>query len=190
MLRTDASDIAARVGVLPYDSSDGLDAVVADAVGRLRARGIAVAGLLQRSGDALPGGKQALWVEDIGTGQLIRLDQPRGPGAIACTFDTGALAQAAYLLQTAAESGAELIAVNRFGSLEAEGRGLRAEIAAVICSGMAVLIPVRISLLPALETFLGGPASQLPASARAIEVWAEALFPRVATHRRSPAVVA
>jgi hypothetical protein len=187
---TETNDIAARVGVLPYETSDGLDAAVSEAVDYLRARGIAVAGLLQRFGDAGPGGKQAMWVEDIGTGQIIRLDQPRGPGAIACTFDTAALARAAYLLQTATESGAELLLVNRFGSVEAEGRGLRPEIAEAICSGLAVLIPVRVSLLPALEAFLGGPATRLPASAPAIEAWAEALFPRIAARARSPAVVA
>jgi hypothetical protein len=187
---TDTNDIAARVGVLPYDSSDGLDAAVSEAVGCLRARGIAVAGLLQHFGDAVPGGKQAMWVEDIGSGQVIRLDQPRGPGAIACTFDTGALARAAYLLGIAAGSGAELLVVNRFGGVEAEGRGLRPEIADAICSGLAVLIPIRDSLLPALEEFLGGPATRLPASARAIEAWAEALFPRLAERGRSPAVVA
>ncbi len=165
MRPTDTSDIAARVGVLPYDSSDGLDAAVSEAVCCLRARGIAVAGLLQHFGDAVPGGKQAMWVEDIGSGQVIRLDQPRGPGA-------------------------ELLVVNRFGGVEAEGRGLRPEIADAICSGLAVLIPIRVSLLPALEEFLGGPATRLPASARAIEAWAEALFPRLAERGRSPAVVA
>ena len=189
MRPTGTNDIAARVGVVPYACSDGLDAEVSEAIGRLRGRGISVAGLLQRFGDAVPGGKQAMWVEDIGTGQIIRLDQPRGPGAIACTFDTGALARAAYLLQTASKSGAELIVVNRFGSIEAEGRGLRSEIAAAICSGLAVLIPIRVSLLPALEAFLGGPATCLPASAGAIEGWAEALFPHLA-RGRSPAVVA
>nr|WP_294506892.1 DUF2478 domain-containing protein [uncultured Rhodopila sp.] len=171
---------------MPYAVSDGLDAIVSEAVDRLRARGVKVAGLLQRSGGAAPGGKRAMWVEDIGTGQMIRLDQPRGPGAIACTFDTGALAQAAYLLQTAVESGAELLVVNRFGSVEAEGRGLRPEIAAAICSGLAVLIPVRASLLPELQAFLGGSATCLPASVRPIEAWAEALLLR----GRSPAVVA
>ena len=130
-----------------------------------------------------------MWVEDIASGQVIRLDQPRGPGAIACTFDTGALARAAWLLQTAAGSGAELLVVNRFGSVEAGGRGLRQEIADAICSGLAVLIPVRVSLLPALEAFLGGPATSLPASAAAIEAWAEALIPRMAPRGRSPAVV-
>jgi hypothetical protein len=190
MRPTETNNIAARVGVLPYECSDGLDAEVSQAICRLRARGIGVAGLLQHFGDAVPGGKQAMWVEDIGTGQVIRLDQPRGPGAIACTFDTGALARAAYLLQTACESGAELIVVNRFGSVEAEGHGLRSEIADAICAGLAVLIPIRISLLPALEAFLGGPATCLPASARAIEAWAEALFPRLEALARSPAVVA
>jgi hypothetical protein len=173
MPQTVTNDIAAKVGVLPYHSSAGLDSVLSGAVERIRAHGVAVAGLLQRSGALGSGGKEAMWVEDIGTGQVIRLDQPRGPGAIACTFDTDALARAAFLLQTAAESGADLLLVSRFGSAEAEGRGMRMEIAGAICSGAAVLIPVRIALLPELEDFLGGPASRLGASAGAIADWAE-----------------
>ncbi len=165
-------DAARRVGVVSYDDSAGLDAILSAAVDRARAQGLSVAGLVQRFGERTPGGKQTMWVEDLLTGQIIRLDQPRGPGAIACTFDTDALARAAFLLRTAADSGADVIVVSRFGSAEAEGRGLRQEIADAVCSGAAVLIPVRVSLLPALEIFLGGPATLLSASASAIADWA------------------
>lgn len=68
-----------------------------------------------------------------------------------------------------------MILVSRFGSAEAEGRGLRQEIADAVCSGAAVLIPVRVSLLPALEVFLGGPARLLSASASAIADWSETM---------------
>ena len=162
-----------RVGVVPYDDSAGLDVIMSDVVDLFRARGVTVAGLLQRSGEPVPSGKQSMWVEDILTGHAIRLDQPRGPGAIACTFDTDALARSAFLLRSAVESGAELIVVSRFGSAEAEGRGLREEIAAAICAGAVVLIPVRNSFLPALEDFLGAPAKVLDASVAVISDWTE-----------------
>jgi hypothetical protein len=41
----------------------------------------------------------------------------------------------------------ELVGASRFGNVEAEGQGTRAEIADAICSGAAVLVAVRFPLL-------------------------------------------
>jgi hypothetical protein len=164
---------AAKAGVLLYNTTLEVDAILAEAVTLIRAKGIAVAGLMQRFGDRLPNGKRSMWVDDIVTGQTIRLDQPRGPGATACVLDPDALMRCACLLQEAITSGADMIVVNRFGNAEADGSGLRAEIAEAICSGAAVLIPVRYSLLNDLEGFLGAPASLLLPSPVAIADWAE-----------------
>jgi hypothetical protein len=166
-------DPAAKVGVLLYNTTLEVDSILADAVKLIRTQGVAIAGLMQRFGDRLPNGKRSMWVEDIATGQSIRLDQPRGPGAVACMLDPDALMRCACLLQDAVTSGADLILVNRFGAAEADGGGLRAELAEAICSGAAVLIPVRYSLLNDLEGFLGGPASLLLPSPVAIADWAE-----------------
>jgi hypothetical protein len=167
------SDIAAKVGVLLYDTTDAVDAVLIDTVRRVRARGIAVGGLLQRLGERQSNGKQSMWLDDIATGRTIRLDLPRGPGARACILDTDALAQAACLLRRATETEHGLIVVNRFGHAEANGGGMRAEIADAVCSGAAVLIAVRPVRLDGLESFLGGPASLLPPSPVAITDWAQ-----------------
>jgi hypothetical protein len=167
------SDIAAKVGVLLYDTTVEVDAILTDTVQCVRARGIAVGGLLQRLGERLSSGKHSMWLDDIATGRTIRLDQPRGPGARACILDTDALAQAACLLRSATEAEHELIIVNRFGHAEANGGGMRAEIADAICSGAAVVIAVRPARLDGLEDFLGGPASLLQPSPEAITDWAE-----------------
>jgi hypothetical protein len=167
------SDIAAKVGVLLHDSTVEVDAILTETVRRARARGIAVGGLLQRLGERLSNGKQSMWLDDIATGRTIRIDQPRGPGARACILDTDALAQASLLLRHATEGEHSLIIVNRFGHAEANGGGMRAEIADAICSGAAVLIAVRPSRLDGLENFLGGPASLLPPSTVALTNWAE-----------------
>ena len=73
--------VAARVGVLLYDTSVEVDAILSSAVEHLRARGVTVGGLLQRFGEQLPNGKYRMWVDDITTGQSIRLDDPRGRSA-------------------------------------------------------------------------------------------------------------
>jgi hypothetical protein len=173
--------LTAQVGVLLYDGSIEVDTILAEAVAKIQARDIAVGGLLQFFGERLPNGKRSMWVEDIGSGALIRLDRPRGPGAVACLLDPDALAQAACMLQRAVDSGPQLLVVSRFGNAEADGRGMRAEIADAICSGAAVLIAVKFSLLNDLEGFLGAPAHLLLPSADAIMTWTEYIIPELDT---------
>jgi hypothetical protein len=166
---------AAGVGVVCYDSSTAIDEILADAAERLTVRGLLPAGLLQSFGQVLPNGKRSMWLDDITTGERIRLDLPRGAGATTCFLDPDALAHGAYLLQQAVRAGAMLIFANRFGGEEAAGRGMRAEIADAICSAAAVLIPVRHSLLPDLELFLGEAACLVAPTAPDIVAWAEQL---------------
>lgn len=166
-------DIAAKIGVLPYDTDVAVDAILAETVNRIRVRGISVGGLLQRTGEPHSNGRLSIWLDDVGTGETIRLDQPRGPGAKDCIVDPDALAHAACLLRRAVELGHPLIVVNRFGYAESEGGGMRAEIADAICCDAVVLIAVRVSRLDGLERFLGGAATVLPPSAVAIADWAE-----------------
>lgn len=87
-------------------------------------------------------------------------------------IDPKALVHAARMLKRAIASDADLLVVNRFGNAEADGRGMRAEIAAAVRSGAVVLIPVRFSLLNDFEGFLGAPAPVLLPSVVAIADWA------------------
>ncbi len=66
-------DNIAIVGVV-YDGRLDIDAVLSAAVDLLRSNGFRVAGLLQRFGEPLPGGKRSMYVEDLSSGERIRLD--------------------------------------------------------------------------------------------------------------------
>ena len=166
-----------KIGVLIYNRQTPVDAALKAAVDDLRARGFRVGGLLQRSGDTRPSGICTMWLDDIASGHAIRLDQQRGPGAMACLLDPDALARGAVLLRQAIEAGMDVVVVNRFGGAEADGGGLRQEIAEAVFSGAAVLIAVRDSLLPDLQGFLGIPVVLLPPSAPLIADWAAAAAP-------------
>jgi hypothetical protein len=165
--------LAAKVGVLLYETSVEVDAILTGVVERLRGRRVKVGGLLQRFGERLPNGKYRMWVDDITTGQSVRLDKFRGANASVCIMDPDALAQAACMLRRITEERPELIIVSRFGHAEADGGGMRAEIADAICSGAAVLISARRSYLGALESYLGSPPTVLLPSTVAIADWAE-----------------
>jgi hypothetical protein len=160
-------------GTLVYDGSREVDGLMAEAVQRLKAHGVRVGGVLQRFGERLPGGKRSMWIDNAATGASFRLDRPRGPGATACVLDPDALARAACVVRRAIDAASDLVVVNRFGNAEAEGRGLRAEIAEALCAGTPLLIAVRYSLLPDWEGFLGAPADIVLPNCAAILDWFE-----------------
>ncbi len=167
------SGLASRVGVLVYEPPMDAGQVLNPAIALLRDRGVPTGGVAQRIGAREPGRRASLWIDHIETGRTLRLDRPRGPGARSCVLDPAALAEAAVWLRQTTERRPAVIAVNRFGHTEAEGDGMRAEIAEAVCSGAVVLIAVRRSLLPDLEGFLGEAPALLPADPAAIADWAE-----------------
>jgi Protein of unknown function (DUF2478) len=178
---TGPSGLTRRMGVLVYDPPTDAGQVLNPAIDLLRQRGVPVGGVAQRIGAREPGRRASLWIDQVETGRTLRLDRPRGPGSRACVLDPDALAEAAMWLRQTIEQRPAVIAVNRFGHTEAEGDGMRAEIAEAALSGAVVLIAVRRSLLPDLEGFLGGSPTLLPADATAIADWAE--------HTAAPVVV-
>ena len=161
------SDIA---GVI-YDESLDVDAVLSAVTDLLRSKGIRVAGLLQRFGALTLGGKRSMYVEDISSGERVRLDLPRGPGASGCLLDPSALARAASLLRLAIRSRPDVLIVNRFGRQEAEGRGLRPELAEAVCAGLLTVVAVGQSLLADWEKFVGEPGHTLPAKPNEVAIW-------------------
>ena len=56
-------DLSRKVGIVLYDATSEVDAILAASVALLRARGITVGGLLQRSGERLSSGRPVMWAD-------------------------------------------------------------------------------------------------------------------------------
>jgi hypothetical protein len=166
------------VGVV-YDQSLDVDAVLSDAMELLRSRGIRVAGLVQEFGALTLGGKRSMYVRDISSGERVRLDFPRGRGASGCVLDPDALARAASLLRLAISSRPDVLMVNRFGRQEAEGHGLRSELAEAVCAGLPTVLAVGRSLLTDWEKFVGEPGHTLPAKPIEVALWSCRIYGEV-----------
>lgn len=163
-------DDIAVVGVV-YDGRLDIDAVLSACVDWLRSNGVRVAGLLQRFGAPLPGGKRSMYVEDLSSGERIRLDLPRGPEASGCALDPDGLNRAACALSGAIAQRPDVLMVNRFGKQEAEGHGMRAELAEAVSSGLPTVVAVHQSLLGEWEKFLGEPGHLLQPEPTEIVNW-------------------
>ncbi len=103
-------------------------------------------------------------------GPDLRISQMLGTGARGCRLDGTAVEQAAMLTAGRLDA-ATLLIVNKFGKLEAAGRGFVPVIADALDRGMPVLVGVNGLNLPAFLEFAGGMAVELAPEEATILVW-------------------
>lgn len=163
------------------------DELLQQAVNRRQGLGWRVHGLLAlpKAGPGMPSsGKQPV-VQDIHTGQRYTILQHRGPGARGCQLDPQMLNQAGAALRLALASQPDLVVVNRFGTSEAEGRGLLNELLDLVAADIPVLTIVTDRYLDAWRQFVGDDRHELPCHATALDAWLDALPPRQAAQGQS-----
>lgn len=168
-LNTDPPLPPLNLAALLYEAGDDSGALLGMLALRLQAQGYKVGGVLQRHGGCGP--LTLMEAIDLMTGQRIDLCQPLGIGAASCRLDPGGLAEAAMCVRRAAECGADLIIVDKFGKQEAEGRGMRAEISHAVLTGIPVLAAVPRKNLPAWQDFTGGYGTMLLCRDDVAEQW-------------------
>jgi hypothetical protein len=146
------------------------DACIAAAVAVMQGRGLRLSGTVQRDDPQGQPGLCDMILTVLPDGPVYRINSDRGPLARGCRLDGGALEQA--LVDVAPRlSGAEALIVNKFGKLEALGRGYVPLIAQGLDLGLPVLIGVNALNLPDLLAFCDGMAVALPAEPEAMADW-------------------
>lgn len=138
---------------------------------RLRDNGLAVAGLVQRNLFVRDRIKCDMEVEELASGAVLQLSEDRGPGARGCRLDRGALSEAAALLMRALDRKLDVLVLNKFGKVEAEGRGLRDAIAAAAALGVPMLVGVPFRNLDQWRAFAGDLAEECSSDRAPIERW-------------------
>ena len=144
------------------------DACVTAAVRQMQAAGVRLWGTFALETDD-PACDMLLQV--LPDGPVIRINQNLGQQAKGCRLDGDALEQA--VMQVAARgNGAQVLVVNKFGKLEAAGRGYVPLIVQALDLGLPVLVGVSALNLPDLVAFTGDMATPLPEDPSAIAAWA------------------
>ena len=105
----------------------------------LRARGVCIGGLAQRTERDGAGRKVRMDVLDVAAGTPHDIMQRLGAGSKACSIDTQGLAEASAVLRRALAEGVDLLVVSKFSHLEAEGAGLADELLHAMAAGVPVL---------------------------------------------------
>ncbi len=143
------------------------DACVTAAVRLLQMAGLRLSGTFALETDD-PSCDMKLQV--LPEGPVVCINQNLGREAKGCRLDGGALEAAVVEVSTRTE-GAQALIVNKFGKLEASGRGYVPLIAEALERGIPVLIGVNALNLPELLTFAGDMAEPLPGDPQAIADW-------------------
>jgi len=114
-------------------------------------------------------------VRDLHTGKVYPISQNLGQGSSACCLDVGALLAAASVLHRARHAAPDLVVVNRFGILEADGGGFAQEMLGLMADGIPMLTVVSETYLPVWRTFTGGLAQELGVDRPSLHAWANTL---------------
>ncbi|MBL8289004.1 MAG: DUF2478 domain-containing protein [Rubrivivax sp.] len=170
-------DDSLRAAAIVDDGSHGVDALLAALVARLRAGGVRVRGLLMTRPAAERGCAATMVLVDIDTQEDYLVSQPLGRNSTSCRADPQGFARASGVLRRAADEAPDLVVVNRFGGLEVEGKGFRAELLELMTRDVPLLTTVGARHVPDWQQFSGG-ATLLPADGAAVDAWLRTVLPQ------------
>jgi hypothetical protein len=142
-----------------------------------RGRALRVAGVLQHPVCSDAAGHCDVALEELTTGLRTDLFEDRGPGARGCRLDVAALAEVNAQVARSLDSSPEILIVNKFGKVEAEGRGLLDLVAMAVDRGIPVVIGVPIRNLQAWRSFAGGMSVEFSSDPSEVKDWLNRTFP-------------
>jgi hypothetical protein len=113
--------------------------------------------------------------------KIVRMAHDPGCDSLGCRLDSQRLAQVAADIETAVAKRADLLLINRFGKLEADGFGLINLVRKAARAGIPVLIAVPEHRFAAWLRHSGGMNVRLPCRQAALDRWWLSVRPRAAT---------
>jgi hypothetical protein len=167
----DRSPDAPLLAAIVYPNEAYPQATLQRIVSRGRARGQELAGVLQHPACDDPAHRCDVILEDLISGARTELFERRGKGATGCRLDVAALTDVTARIERALQHDPDLLVLNKFGKVEAEGGGLVDPIAAAIDRGIPVVIGVPARNLAAWRAFAGDLAVEFAADFGAIAEW-------------------
>lgn len=166
---------AFSVAAIVYADEAYPDTIFRMLVGRCRALGLPLAGVLQHQVFGGANRRCEVILEDLVSGHRTPLFEDRGAGARGCRLDEAALAEATARVEGSLENAPQLLVLNKFGKVECDGGGLRDLIASAIELGIPVVIGVPQRNLGTWRDFAGEFAIELSNDSREVERWLEGL---------------
>lgn len=149
------------------------DDLIAEAVGAFTERGLRLAGTVRARPVRSGAHRCDMDLRVLPGGRLFRISQPLGSAARGCRLDGDVMESIASEVE-AGVARADLLIVNKFGKLEARGRGLCPAIALAMELGIPTLVGVNEMNVSDFLAFSDGVAAHVAPTASAIVGWYEA----------------
>lgn len=159
-----------RAAAVLDDGSVDVDTLLAECAARQRRAGRRVRGLVMTWPDGGPESCGAMVLVDLDTREQYLVSQSLGPASAACRADPQGFARASEVLRRAGAEAPDLVLCNRFGGMEANGEGFRAELLDLMAADIPLLTVVSPRYAAAWSEFTGG-AALLPARPEAVDAW-------------------
>lgn len=135
------------------------------------ASGHRLAGVVERQDQVVFNDKRDTVLKGVADGIACHLFQDLGRNAQSCTIDISAIAQSSGLVEASIGPGVDLLVINKFGKVEAEGGGFRNAIGMALALGIPVLTSVNPSFEAAWQEFTGGESERLAPREDALAAW-------------------
>jgi hypothetical protein len=145
-----------RIAAIGYQAGFEIDDFLRSVTNRLRADHVSLGGTLQENtggGEVLC---SAMTLIDLASQRRVKISQDLGAQSEACRLDAQGLSEIGALLDRTLDQKIELLVLNRFGTVEAEGAGLRSAFVRAIDAGIPVLTAIRPPYIEAWVEFHGG----------------------------------
>ncbi|WP_026606133.1 DUF2478 domain-containing protein [Methylocapsa acidiphila] len=159
------------LAALVYGEGEDPNSLVAEFADELARRGHRLGGVVQIAASAQDCDCRDTYVLDLETGERLSILQDLGRHSQSCRIDPAALAAIGQRLSAAIARGPELLFLNRFGKLEADGKGLYAEIGEAAAAEIPTLVCVSARYLEPWRLFAGGLDEELPCCGESLRKW-------------------
>lgn len=163
-----------RFAAVLHDGHGSCDTLMQQIVKGLKSGPLTVRGLQTWRGKD-PNGRLPMLIQDVDTGHIYPISQALGSGSQSCSLNPAALADASIVLRSALIEKPDLVIVNRFGNMEAKGKGFAAEMLAIMAENIPVLTAVSHQYREQWLEFTGDAGGLLPLNSRDVMHWANQL---------------
>jgi nucleoside-triphosphatase THEP1 len=163
-------DAQCDFAAVAYGIGDDPDRLLLDFAEDLRGSGLRVAGIIQL-GRARPPDNSELDAVVLPSAERVDLGHHRTGDARGCRPDSSRLASVAAVIAAAISDGVDLVVINRFGKLEAEGQGLIHLIRSAIDADIPVVTAVPEHSFAAWLNYSDGMSVRLPRRRAALDHW-------------------
>lgn len=145
-----------------YSEGRDVDRLLQRVVVLATERGLRSAGFIQIDAPRPGRTRCDMRLHSLLTGEAVAISEDRGPGARGCRLDADELLRATTLARKDLASRPDLLVINKFGKVEAEGGGFRSLIAEAVDFGVPVLIGVPWRNIDPWRSFAGDLAREWP----------------------------